>query len=49
MYLSYTLIIEKHEVIGSIFSGVMLIAIASIFMSKVKSNNNEKTPTQRNS
>ena len=49
MYLSYTLIIEKHEFIGSIFSGVMLIAIASIFMSKVKSNNNEKTPTQRNS
>ena len=42
MYLSYTLIIEKHEIIGSIFSGVMLVAIASIFMSKVKSNNKEK-------
>lgn len=45
MYLSYTLIIRGHELIGSIFSGVMLVAIASIFMSKVKSNNNEKTPT----
>ena len=44
MYLSYILIIEKHEIIGSIFSGVMLVAIASIYMSKVKSNNNEKTP-----
>lgn len=44
MYLSYILIIEGHEVLGSIFSGLMLFAIASLFMSKVKSNNNEKTP-----
>jgi len=47
MYLSYTLITEDHEILGSIFSGVMLISIASIFMSKVKSNNNEKTPQAR--
>lgn len=40
MFLSYTLIVEGHEVLGSVFSGVMLISIASIFMSKVKSNNN---------
>ena len=44
MFLSYILIKEKHEIIGTIFSGVMLVAIASIFMSKVKSNNNETTP-----
>lgn len=44
MYLSYTLIINEHEVLGSIFTGSVLIAIASIFMSKVKSNNNERTP-----
>lgn len=44
MFLSYTLIVNNHEILGSVFSGVMLISIASIFMSKVKSNNNEKTP-----
>ena len=43
MFLSYTLITDEHEILGSVFSGVMLISIASIFMSKVKSNNNEKT------
>ena len=48
MFQSYTLIKEGHEVLGSIFSGVMLVAVASIFMSKVKSNNNEKTPRQQN-
>lgn len=47
MFLSYVLIKEKHEILGSIFSGVMLVAIASIFMSKVKSNNNEKTPMNK--
>jgi uncharacterized membrane protein len=44
MFLSYTLIMNEHEVLGSVFSGVILVPIASIFMSKVKSNNNEKTP-----
>ncbi len=44
MYLSYTLIVNKREVLGSVFSGVMLVAIASIYMSKVRSNNGEKTP-----
>lgn len=43
MFLSYTLITDEHEILGSVFSGVMLISIASIFMSKVKNNNNEKT------
>lgn len=43
MYLSYILIIKNYEILGSIFSGVLLISIASIFLSKVKSNNNEKT------
>ncbi len=44
MYLSYVLITGGNEILGSIFSGAMLIAIASIFMSKVKSNNKEDTP-----
>ncbi|CAA0154726.1 hypothetical protein [Tenacibaculum maritimum] len=44
MFLSYTLIKENHEILGSAFTGLMLVAIASIFMSKVKSNNNEPTP-----
>ena len=44
MFLSYFLIKEEHEIIGTIFSGIMLVAIASIFMSKVRSNNNETTP-----
>jgi uncharacterized membrane protein len=47
MYLSYVLIIEDHEILGSVFSGFMLLAIGSLFMSKVKSNNNEKTPNQK--
>ncbi|SFU49232.1 hypothetical protein SAMN05216480_10555 [Pustulibacterium marinum] len=43
MYLSYFLIEHDHQVVGTIFTGVTLIAIASLFMSKVKSNNGEKT------
>ena len=46
MFLSYTLITEGYEILGSIFSGAMLIAIASIFMSKVKSNNSKRTPSR---
>jgi len=40
MCLSYTMIIEGHEILGSIFSGTLLFAIASLFLSKVRSNNN---------
>ncbi len=39
MFLSYTMIMEKHEVLGSIFSGATLVAVISIFMGKVQSNN----------
>ena len=44
MFISYLLIINSFEVIGTIFTGVILLGIVSIFMSKVKSNNQEKTP-----
>lgn len=42
MYLSYTMIMSDHEVLGSVFSGTILLAIASIFMNKVQSNNTKK-------
>lgn len=38
MFLSYYLISEDHEIIGSIFTGGMLLAIASLFLNKVQGN-----------
>ena len=40
-YLSYFLISENHEVLGSIFSGAILIAIAQVFLSKVITKNSK--------
>lgn len=44
MFVSYNLIVNDYQIVGSIFTGIMLISVIAIFMSKVKSNNNEKTP-----
>lgn len=38
MFLSYVLIKEDHEILGSIFTGVTLITIGSLFLSKVKNS-----------
>ena len=39
MLSSYYLIMGGHTLIGTLFSGVVLISVASMFLSKVKSNN----------
>ena len=39
MVYSYKLIMAGHTIIGSIFSGVVLLSVASMFLSKVKGNN----------
>ncbi|WZL89773.1 hypothetical protein VS868_03275 [Salinimicrobium sp. 3283s] len=39
MFISYLLITGGFEIIGSIFSGTTLVAIASIYMRKVRSSN----------
>lgn len=44
LFLSYFLIKEDHEVLGTVFTGGILVTIGSLYLSKVKSNNNEKTP-----
>lgn len=43
MAMSYFLILNGHTIIGSIFTGTVLLTIGSMFLSKVKSNNNERT------
>ena len=45
LFLSYFLIKEGHEVLGTVFTGGILVTIGSLYLSKVKSNNNEKTPS----
>jgi len=43
MVFSYLLIINDHETIGGIFASGVLLSICGMFLSKVKSNNNERT------
>jgi len=38
MYSSYLLIMAGHTLVGTLFSGVVLITVASMFLSKVRGN-----------
>lgn len=44
MYSSYMLIMADHTLVGTLFTGVVLITVASMFLSKVKGNGNNGQP-----